>query len=271
MRVVVGYDSSPGAEIAAALVADATWAPGTHIRFVHAIATRVSSPPPDVLSSQAVVVPRRTALEDAEEALASVSGWLDRIPYAELTIGYGRESSDLAEEARLLSADLIVVGSRGRGPITAALLGSVSAELAEAAPCSVLVARQPNIERVALATNGSPSSNRAVIAVATWPLFQRANIKVVSVGDALDDADPEFDHLAVATSAARRIRAAGRHARATTRLGDPVREILELVRNNRSDTVVVGARSDAGLSLPGSGSTARDVLRSTEASVLICR
>lgn len=37
-------------------------------------------------------------------------------------------------------ADLIVVGSRGRGPAGRAFLGSVSTRIAHAAPCAVLIA-----------------------------------------------------------------------------------------------------------------------------------
>jgi nucleotide-binding universal stress UspA family protein len=38
-------------------------------------------------------------------------------------------------------ADLLVVGNRGRGNITAALLGSTSAKVADEAPCPVVVVR----------------------------------------------------------------------------------------------------------------------------------
>jgi hypothetical protein len=69
MRVVVGYDGSGRSEVAAALVAAVAWPAGSEFHFVHAIATRAASPPPDVLSSAAGRVPRETALQDAEVAL----------------------------------------------------------------------------------------------------------------------------------------------------------------------------------------------------------
>jgi nucleotide-binding universal stress UspA family protein len=51
----------------------------------------------------------------------------------------GRPAERLAELADELGAELIVVGSRGRRPHQAPLVGSVSSELLGLAPCPVLV------------------------------------------------------------------------------------------------------------------------------------
>src|SRR5262245_8568341 len=47
----------------------------------------------------------------------------------------------LVERAEALSADVVVVGSRGRGAIRRLLLGSVSSYVVHNAPCPVLVVR----------------------------------------------------------------------------------------------------------------------------------
>lgn len=45
--------------------------------------------------------------------------------------------------AAAADADLLVVGNQGRGNLASALLGSTSAEVADAAPCPVVIVRKP--------------------------------------------------------------------------------------------------------------------------------
>lgn len=50
----------------------------------------------------------------------------------------GEAAGVIAEIAREQKADVIVVGTRGRGPLVGALLGSVTQRLLHVAPCPVL-------------------------------------------------------------------------------------------------------------------------------------
>jgi nucleotide-binding universal stress UspA family protein len=56
-------------------------------------------------------------------------------------VSSGKPASKIIESAKHWAADLIVMGSHGRGKIQGLLLGSVSQEVLHHAPCPVLVVR----------------------------------------------------------------------------------------------------------------------------------
>ncbi|MFF9481868.1 universal stress protein [Streptomyces sp. NPDC014733] len=60
-------------------------------------------------------------------------------PRVETVVAYGTAAAVLLDAAR--GADLLVVGSRGRGGFSGALLGSVSRHCTAHAPCPVVVVR----------------------------------------------------------------------------------------------------------------------------------
>ena len=82
----------------------------------------------------------------------------------------GRPADQLVAEAKEFAADLVVIGSRGRGPFRTTLLGSVSAEVVEAA---VPGARRAHVRS---RSSSSPRTARrardAVDLVATLPIFK---------------------------------------------------------------------------------------------------
>ena len=74
----------------------------------------------------------RTAAEQTREVLGEKNE-------AAVKVVEGAPVSALLEAAR--EADLLVVGNQGRGNLASALLGSTSAEIADAAPCPVVIVR----------------------------------------------------------------------------------------------------------------------------------
>ena len=59
-------------------------------------------------------------------------------PFKLLT-GWGDPAQTIIDTVQQEKADLLVVGRRGRGPLSGLLLGSVSQKLASLAPCEVIV------------------------------------------------------------------------------------------------------------------------------------
>jgi len=56
-----------------------------------------------------------------------------------LQTGWGDPAETIIDMARREKADVLIVGRRGRGRLSALLLGSVSQKLASLAPCAVMV------------------------------------------------------------------------------------------------------------------------------------
>lgn len=78
------------------------------------------------------------ARQTLDEALADAYG-TDRPPLLTTVVQYGHPAQVLIE--RSTGAEMLVVGSRGRGGFAGLLLGSVSSECASHANCPVLIAR----------------------------------------------------------------------------------------------------------------------------------
>ena len=57
-------------------------------------------------------------------------------------VAVGHPESEILRIAEEIGADLVVVGSRGLGPLGRVLMGSVSESVVRHAHCSVLVVRQ---------------------------------------------------------------------------------------------------------------------------------
>lgn len=59
----------------------------------------------------------------------------------EMSRGFGSPSSEIVRYAEKESVDLIVMGTRGRGKLKKALLGSTASGVVVNAPCTVMVVR----------------------------------------------------------------------------------------------------------------------------------
>lgn len=291
MRVLLAYDGSPCAEAALELVAGLPWPAPTRLTVISVLDRNdIFGDGESALlfaasqaSQQEATVAAQCALEEAAERLRGPGRTV------ETHLEHGRPGSTIVRIAGEQAADLIVVGSRGLGPWSALLLGSVSTEVVDHAPCPVLVARHPGVDRLVVATDGSASATRAIDTVSAWHLFTGLRAEVLTVDPRRPAADwtvalaagwieehPEELQAAaeeqrrVADEAADRLCSAGIRAQPWVRAGDPAQLIVETARDD-GDLVVMGSRGLGALSRLVLGSVARKVLLHTRASVLVVR
>ena len=260
MKVLLATDSSERDDVAIEFVERARWAPGTQIELFGVLRPGLAVP--------SEVLEQRVRDLDAELDELAISLAVDSCA---LTWGsvIGEPVEMITARARMIDADLIVVGSRGRSPLAAGVLGSVAAGVLDHAPCPVLVVRRPTIGRVVLAEDGSPGSAIAAKLVREWPMFSDSSVEVVTVlepsssGRARTQALP---HLRAHELVSR-----VRRSKAAVRAGDPGEQILEAAHDFAANLIVMGSRGETGLTRLLTGSVARHVLLRAKCSVLIAR
>jgi nucleotide-binding universal stress UspA family protein len=294
MRIIVAFDGSAAATDAVTLVAAVAWPSDSVLRVVSVIE-------PTQMAISGPLYPGVGLLTDVDEAITAyvndaLRGAVERLRSPGRTVEgvvlRGRVASSIIEDARDFGADLVVVGSRGHGTIESLLLGSVSSEVVDHAPCPVLVARAGDLTGVVFATDGSPSAAAAERILSDWPVFDGMPIRVVSVADvvrpwttgiaptfygevlesyAADLRQAKEEHERIASEAAKRLRDHGRAADAEVRVGNAAAEIIDAVERQGASLAVMGSRGRTGLSRLLLGSVARNVLFGSAASVLIVR
>jgi len=208
------------------------------------------------------------------------------------TIAIGRPASVIVDLATERRAGLIVVGSRGRGPFASMLLGSVSAEVVDHAPCPVLVVRSSLTGPVLVGVDGSPSADAAVTFLVAEHIVEDHPIHVLGVAHgqgvavaweagamsavALEEFDGQrrmerADLEQVAARAVARLRATGHHAVWSIAEGHAPEQIVHTAADLGCELIVMGSRGMTGLRRLLVGSVARAVLLHAKASVLIVR
>lgn len=295
MRILFATDGSRSADRARDLLRRLSWPVGTRFLVVCALEPRGElfaapwmMPAANELDSVESELLRHgdVTLDDAARALEAPGREVERLTLR------GRPASAIVEEARAWTADLLVLGNRGHGPIASMVLGSVSAEVVDHAPCPVLVVRDSEVGSIVFAEDGSPGAARASSVLRNWEVFRGLPVDVVSVAETAvpwnagmaaglyDEVMVSYAHdveaaregtRALAHRSSNELQLAGVAAVPHLLEGDPAHEIVEFARARPRSLVVVGTRGHGGLARLVLGSVARNVLLHAPGSVLVVR
>ena len=308
MKILIGYDGSTFADAAiddlqrAGLPADTqalilsvadVW-PGMPPMYRDAL-----SPGSAELSFAVVDAARQMAQAAQEEAAAMVEKARGRV--AALFPGWSIEcetvadspASALTERAEQWKADLIAIGSHGRGAMARLFFGSISQKVLRYAHCSVRVGRHLEKRRegplrimLGLDTSEGAAAALDAIAARAWPAETIAHI-VTAVDIRLATAIPVLESPGgvpgyVSTdesgwlrnaqnTAAETLRRAGVVVTTALRDGDPKHVLLAEAEEWRADCVFLGAKGISRIERFLLGSVSSSIAARAHCSVEVIR
>ena len=292
MRLLLATDGSPSAERALQLLIQEPWPAPSMVRVVTVldeVAMSAGNPWP-IVAPVAPFDVDEVARAAAAETLEHAAERIRPVFEVETAILTGRPAQVIADEARRWGADVIVMGSRGHGPLSSMVLGSVSAEVIDLSDRPVLVARGDRVRGVVLGVDGSAGAERAVDLVLHWLPFRATRIHVVSVAPSLypwwvgmaeaggvttvpqllaSEEATRADEEVLVQATVERLERAGYLASGSVREGDAADQLIRAVEATGSDLIVIGTRGRTGLTRLVLGSVARNVITHAPCSVLV--
>ena len=266
-ELVVGFDGSEQSRFALRWAADLGTVTGSRIVVVQTWSGGDPSQTDD------------TAKQSEEQVAAAVHRLLGE-PAAGLDIEFEAQRGPTARTLieRVTSDSGLVLGSRGRGGFAGLLLGSVSREGIEYAPCPVIVIRrEPKPVRPAapilVGHDGSPSSAAALDwAVALAP-STGAEVIAVHVWKAGSSEVPPRLHERLSSEARESIelwaKEAGPTVRAVETEGDARMELIGLAERLGVSLIVVGRRGQGTVRALRIGSVASHLVTSSSDPIAI--
>jgi len=137
-KILIAVDSDPVAMRAAEVGVELARAVNGQMALVSVIDRSTAD-------AAAPETPRDELLAEAREhAAAVIAEWIPRLDAGPAVLTFspeGHPAEEIVKAARTWAADVIVIGSHGRGGLGRVFLGSVAEAVMRHAPCPVLVVR----------------------------------------------------------------------------------------------------------------------------------
>ncbi|MCZ0726941.1 universal stress protein [Mycolicibacterium iranicum] len=165
--IVVGVDGSPESHAAVRWAAQEAVLRRRPVTLLHVVAPIVVTWPIEPVITGFYEWQEDNATEVLKQSQETLHSEVEGSPSPEVHLELRHDGIMTELSSASESADMIVVGSRGLGPVGGAVLGSVSRALLHHARCPVIVAREGGVRRpdrnlpVLLGIDGSPASEAA--------------------------------------------------------------------------------------------------------------
>ncbi len=283
-RILVATDGSEDAALAAQVATDLSTRAGSELHVIHAWrrSTFLGYSLLEADESYYAREEARRLLEEQAEQIRAAGGTI-----AGSHLREGRPAEEIAELAGELGVGLVVIGSRGLGPVKRLVMGSVSEGVVDLAPCPTLVVRGGEEvwppSRLIVGDDGSEEARRAgelaagigrlfgarVLLVRVYPsvpVFKaRRIVHVRASRELLKKGEESLERRAAELESVLGTRPDIRVAS-----GDAAAVIQEMAESSGEPTLVaVGRRGLGSVRYSTLGGVSADVLRSVSVPVLI--
>jgi nucleotide-binding universal stress UspA family protein len=291
-KILLATDGSQEAGLAAETAREVARQTNSELHVVHVLALPIDTQDPSSFEPEVRLRMEEGARARLEDQVRGIEASGGEVAGSHLALG--RPDARIVEMAEEISAGLIVLGSRGFGPVRQALMGSVSDSVVRHAHCPVMVVRAEALAfpaRILLAADGSEEAGLAAATATDLAKTTGSELHVVHVGrvptvlyeypgplvldadlrsrmeeDAQRTARTDLEELLRKLS-----EAGGEVAEAHARVGHPDTEIVGLAGRLGAGLIVMGSRGRGPLRRALMGSVSDSVVRHAPCPVLVVR
>lgn len=281
-RVLFATDGSKDAELAATTAVGLAKVTGSELHLVHVGPEHFE---PTEVEPARMKREAERILDEQTKKVENMGG------AAQSHLAMGGAAERVVALAEELGADLVVMGSRGRGPIKRLLMGSVSDSVVRHAHCPVLVVRWKPVvfpARILLATDGSEEAELAARTVAELAETTGSELHVAHVGRLVTNGGSRGDEVGFLPTVPQeeldrearellevqveRLRAVGASVAQThLRRGRADQQTIVVAEESNIDLIAMGSRGLGGLRRALLGSVSDSVVRHAHCPVLVVR
>jgi nucleotide-binding universal stress UspA family protein len=284
-KILLATDGSTEAELAAETASALAKRTGSELHVLHVLALPIDTQDPSSFEPEVRRQMEERSRATLEELVGGIESSGGKVSGSHL--GVGRPDAQIVEKGEEIGTGLIVMGSRGYGPIRQALIGSVSDSVVRHAHCPVMVVRGEPLAfptNILLATDGSEQADIATATVVDVAQRTDSELHVVHVGEVrpvyhperhgyivrYEELQKEAQHLL--DGQVEEIESAGGTvASAHLRMGHPDTEIVGLAGRLGAGLIVVGSRGRGPLRRALMGSVSDSMIRHAHCPVMVVR
>jgi nucleotide-binding universal stress UspA family protein len=283
VRILLATDGSPDAVLASRAAVDLSTRTGSELHVVHAWHS--------VPSTRFETFIRAQRHREAEELLTEQASSIRDAGgvVAETCLREGPAVDEILDLAEEVGADLIVLGSRGHGPVERLVVGSISEGVVHHARCPVLVLRGGEEawppRRIVIGEDGSELAKKAAelassigglfgargLLVRAYPSLPEMDLPGRELDARMVDDELRHEERKLEERAAEIEETLGSRPSVRIDVGDPAARILETAQGGvaRSALIAVGSRGLGTRQRMRLGSVSTKILRAAGGPVLI--